>query len=105
MTPCTGARRPGRSANVLLPRVAFRLDLGDRRHEVAVVDDGDAQSGEPLAQTRYAKGRRSHIDTPAIAAEVEGNADDMNRTVSHEYGIAKRAANTGRADCTTGHGG
>ena len=55
-----------------------RLDLRDRRDEVAGVDDRDAQRREPLAEAGDAERRRPHVDAAAVAAEIERHADDVN---------------------------
>ena len=65
-------------ADVLLVRVAERLDLGDRRDEVALVDDGDAERGQALAEPGDAERGRAHVDAAAVAAEIQRDTDDVD---------------------------
>ena len=64
----------------LLARIAQRLRFRDRRDEIALVDDRNAQRGQALAEPRDPECRRSHIDAAAIAPEVERHADDVDGT-------------------------
>ena len=57
-----------------------RLDFGDRRHQVALVDDRDAERGQPLAEPGDAERGRPHVDAAAVAAEIERHADDVDGT-------------------------
>ena len=70
-------------ADVLLLRIAERLDLRNRRDEVAFVDDGHAERGEPLGEAGDAKRRWSHVDAAAVAAEVERDADEVESLRAH----------------------
>ncbi len=70
-------------ADVLLLRIAERLDFRDGRDEVAFVDDGHSERGEPLRQSGDAKRGRSHVDAAPVAAEVERDADQVNRLGTH----------------------
>ena len=69
-------------ADVFLGRVAERLDLRDRRDQIALVDDREAERGEPFAEPGNAERRGPHVDAAAVAAEVERDADDVSG--SHE---------------------
>jgi hypothetical protein len=52
---------------------AFR----DRRHEVARVHDGNAESGQALAESGDAERGRPHVHAAPVAAKIQGNADDV----------------------------
>ena len=64
--------------DVALCDVARPLDLGNRRDDVALVDDGEAETRELLADAGDAERRRPHVGAAAIAAEVERYADDVD---------------------------
>ena len=69
-------------ADVFLARIAERLGLGNRRDEIAGVDDRHAQRRQPFAEPGDAKRRGPHVDAAAVAAEVERHADDVHGTHS-----------------------
>ena len=48
--------------------------------EVAFVDDGAPERRELLAQARDAEGGRAHVDAAPAAAEIEGYADQVDRS-------------------------
>src|SRR5687768_289848 len=58
--------------------ITVLLGFGNRRREIAAVDDDPSERGDLFAETRDAKCRWSHIDTATAAAHVEWNADQMN---------------------------
>jgi hypothetical protein len=66
--------------DVLLPRIALRPDLRNRRHQIAVVHDASAEGGQPFSEPGDPECGRSHIDAAAVAAEVERHADDVDGT-------------------------
>ena len=65
-------------ADVFLALVAQLLRFGNRRREVALVDDRVAERGEPLAEAGDAERGRPHVDAAPAAAEVERHADDVD---------------------------
>ena len=70
-------------ADVFLFRIAERLDFGNRRHEIAFVDDRHAERRQPLGEAGDAKRRRSHVDAAAIAAEIERDPDEVKSLRAH----------------------
>ena len=66
-------------ADELLPLVRPLARFRNRRRQIALVDDGDAEAGEAIAEAGDAKRRRPHVHAAAVAAEVEGHADDVDR--------------------------
>ena len=68
----------GDVADVFLPFVAPFLRLGNRRRQIALVDDGVAEGGEPLAEAGDAKRRRPHVHAAPAAAEIERHADHVD---------------------------
>ena len=82
-----------------LRRVAERLDFRDRRDEIALVDDRDAERREALAEPGDPERGRPHVDAAAVAAEIERHADDVNGT----HGGRARAGH--RSQRTTLHDG
>ena len=72
-------------ADVFLALVAQLLRLGNRRGEVAFVDDRVAERGDALAEAGDAKRRRAHVDAAPAAAEIERHADDVNRLGRHSH--------------------
>ena len=64
--------------DVFLPIVVLVLRLGNRRRQVAVVDDRVAQPREALAEAGDTKRRRPHVHAPSSAAEIERHANDVN---------------------------
>ena len=68
----------GDVADVLFALVAQLLRLGNRRWQIAFVDDRVAECGEPFSEPGYAERRRSHVDTAPAAAKVERHADDVD---------------------------
>jgi hypothetical protein len=65
-------------ADVLLVFVAQLLRFGNRRGQIAFVDDRIAQCGELLTKPGDAEGGWSHVDAAPAAAEVEGDTDDVD---------------------------
>jgi len=49
------------------------------RDEIALVDDGHPERGQPFAKTGNPEGGRPHVDAAAVAAEIQRDADDVNR--------------------------
>jgi hypothetical protein len=70
----------GDLADVLLAGVAKGLGLRDWRDEVAFVGDRYPERRQTLAEACDSKRGGPHVDAAAIAAEVERDADDVNRT-------------------------
>ena len=66
--------------DVFLLRIAGGLDLGDRRDQIAVVYDGHAEGGQAFAEPGNAERGWPHVDAAAVAAEVERDPDDVDRT-------------------------
>ena len=60
--------------------VAQFLRFGNRRRQVAFVDDGVAERGDLLAEPGDAERGRPHVDAAPAAAKVERHADDVHRT-------------------------
>ena len=58
--------------------VAQLLRLGNRRGQIAFVDDRIAECGELLAKPGDAERGRPHVDAAPAAAEVERDADDVD---------------------------
>ena len=67
-------------------RIAGGLGFGDRRDEIALVDDGHPERGQPFAEPGDAECGRPHVDAAAVAAEIQRDADDVNR--AHAQDIA-----------------
>src|SRR6266545_4857537 len=65
-------------ADVFLRRISFSLNLWNRRDEIAGVDDGDPEAGEPFGEAGDPESRRPHVDATPIAAQIERDADDMD---------------------------
>jgi hypothetical protein len=65
-------------ADVFLVRIAFVLRFGDRRREIARIDDLNAERGQTLSEGGDEEGRPTHVHTATIASEIERNADDMH---------------------------
>ena len=53
--------------------------FGDRRRQIAAIDDDASERGDLFAEPGDAERRRSHVDAAAAAAHVERHADQMNR--------------------------
>ena len=88
-----------RSRGCISCGVTERLDFGNRRDEIAFVHDRDPERGQPLAEAGDAKRRRPHVDAAAVAAEVERDADDVDRaqrsaSVAEMYHSAARLTST-----------
>ena len=58
--------------------IAVLFHLGNRRREIAPIDDDAAERGDLFAESGDAEGGRSHVDATAAAAHVEGDADEMD---------------------------
>ena len=78
------------------------LDFGDRRDEIALVDDGHAERGQPFAKAGDPEGGRPHVDAAAVAAEVERDADDVNRAHLEDSSIAIQYAPPAPVNCMPG---
>ncbi len=65
---------------ILAARIAAGLDLGNRRDEIAFVDDPVAEDLETFAEPGDPERGRAHVDAAPVAAEVERHADDVNGT-------------------------
>ena len=65
-------------SNVFLTWIPFVLRFGDRRDEIAGVDDRNAQRRQPLAEPGDAERGWSHVDSAAIASEIERDAHDVD---------------------------
>ena len=77
-TSCRAGRRPRRSRWMyFLARVAQLAHFRDRRDQIALVDDREAQRREPLGQPGDAERGGPHVDAAAVAAEIERHADDV----------------------------
>ncbi len=63
--------------------VAQFLRFGNRRGQVALVDDPVAERREPLAESGDPERRRPHVDAASAAAEVKRNADDVKGLHGH----------------------
>ena len=70
-------------ADVLLFRIAERLDLRNRRDEIALVDDRHAERREPLGEPGNAKRGRPHVDAAAVTAEIERDSDEVKGLRTH----------------------
>ena len=66
-------------ADVFLARIAERLDLRDRRDEIARIDDRDPEAGQSFAQPCNPERGRTHVHATPVAAKIEGHTDDVNR--------------------------
>ena len=64
--------------DVLLALVSRLLRFGDRRGEVALVDDRAAEARDLLAEPGDPKRRGSHVHAAAVAAEIQRDADDVD---------------------------
>ena len=79
-TVCTASGRPcAMSRMYFLCSSRSVLRFGNRRRQVALVDDGVAERGDLLAEAGDAERRRPHVDAAPAAAEVERHADDVDR--------------------------
>ena len=68
----------GNVADVFLALVAELLRLGNRRGEIAFVDDGVAKRGDALTEAGDPQCRRPHVHAAPVAAQVKRHADDVN---------------------------
>ena len=68
----------GDVVDVFLALVAPFLRFGNRRLEIAPIDDGAAKRREALVEPGNAKRRRPHVDAAAAAAKIQGHADDVD---------------------------
>ena len=68
--------------------IAVLFRFGNRRRQIAAIDDDASERRDLFAEPGDAKRRRSHVDAAAAAAHVEGNADQMDRR-RHGPTIAK----------------
>ena len=67
----------GNLRHVLLGGVSEGLDFGDWRDQVALVDHRQPEREEPFGQPGDAERRRPHVDATPVAAQVQGDADDV----------------------------
>ena len=69
---------PGDVADVLLALVAELLRFGNRRRQIAFVDERAAEGGDAFAESGDPERGRSHVDAAAVAAEIQRHADDVD---------------------------
>ncbi len=65
-------------ADVPLVLVARAPRLRNRRRQVAFVGDVETERAQAIRKSGDAKRRRSHVHAAPAAAEIQGNADEMN---------------------------
>jgi hypothetical protein len=68
----------GDRLDVFLPAVERVLRLGNRSGEIAFVDHLAAEPCNGFAEAGDTQRRRTHVHPAARAAEIEGDADDVN---------------------------
>ena len=90
-------------ADVLLLRIAERLDLGNRARRGRPRRRPRTPSvGEPLAEAGDAKRRRSHVDAAPAAAEVERDADEVKSLCAHRRRLYDTRAAAATSACASG---
>ena len=70
-------------------RIADLRRLRHARLDVAPVDAGPAEPGDPLLQAGVADRRRAHVDAAAPGAEIEPGADQRDRPYPRTHAAAK----------------
>ena len=70
----------GDVVDVLLALVAPLLRFGNRRRQIAAIDDRLAELRQAFAEPGDAERRRPHVDAAAAAAKVQRHADDVDGT-------------------------
>jgi hypothetical protein len=68
----------GNIVHVPFPGVAGAMDFREWGLDVAEVGDPVAEGGQLVGQSGNAEGGRSHVGAPAVPAEVERGADDVD---------------------------